>query len=337
MIDQAALNPLYTVSGLVVGMMVGLTGVGGGALMTPLLVLFFGIHPATAVGTDLLYAAVTKSVGTAVHGFNGTVDWQLVRRLATGSAPATAVTVLLLYLLGAHGEPSGEVISFVLGLAVLMTAALLLLRGWLLRTLSERFGTIAPRKAAVLTVLTGVVLGVLVSLSSVGAGALGVTVLFLLYPRIADGTDRRLRHRPCGAADAAGRHRPLGARLGRLASAAVAADRLDPRHRRRQPGRRARAGLGDPPGAGLRADAGRGAAGVLSRIVRDRLRHAPAAAAAKPDRQEGAAAQPARPQPADHVACRWCWCWRWRCRFSTAAISTSSRAASPPPSPGRSR
>lgn len=184
MVDQAALNPLYTVCGFAVGTMVGLTGVGGGALMTPLLVVLFGVHPAVAVGTDLLYAAVTKSVGTAVHGFNGTVDWMLVRRLATGSAPATVVTVLVLYLLGAHGEPSSDVISFVLGLTVLLTAVLLLLRGWVLHTLSERLGALGPRKAAALTVLTGAVLGVLVSLSSVGAGALGVTALFLLYPRM---------------------------------------------------------------------------------------------------------------------------------------------------------
>ncbi len=183
MVDQAALNPLYTLSGFAVGTMVGLTGVGGGALMTPLLVLLFGIHPSVAVGTDLLYAAVTKSVGTAVHGFNGTVDWVLVRRLASGSAPATIVTVLVLYLCGAHGEPSGDVISFVLGLAVLLTAALLLLRGWMLHRLSERLGTLDPRRAAALTMLTGATLGVLVSLSSVGAGALGVTALFLLYPR----------------------------------------------------------------------------------------------------------------------------------------------------------
>ncbi len=183
MVGQAAFTPLYTISGLAVGLLVGLTGVGGGALMTPLLVLLFGIHPAVAVGTDLLYAAVTKSVGAAVHGFNGTVDWRVVRRLAAGSAPATAVTVMLLFVLGTHGAPSAGVISFVLGLAVLSTALLLLLRGWVLRTVAARLGPLGPRKAAALTVLIGVVLGVLVALSSVGAGALGVTALFLLYPR----------------------------------------------------------------------------------------------------------------------------------------------------------
>lgn len=183
MVEQTAISPLYTLAGLAVGLLVGLTGVGGGSLMTPLLVVLFGIHPAVAVGTDLLYAAVTKSVGTAVHGFNGTVDWQIVRRLAAGSVPATVLTVLLLYQLGAHGEPSANVISFVLGVAVLTTAVLLLTRGWLLRALGPRLGSFGPRNAAVLTVAGGAVLGVLVALSSVGAGALGVTALFLLYPR----------------------------------------------------------------------------------------------------------------------------------------------------------
>ncbi len=177
----AAINPLYTASGFAVGLLVGLTGVGGGSLMTPLLVLLFGIHPATAVGTDLLYAAMTKTVGTAVHGFNKNIDWLVVRRLATGSVPATALTVLALGLFGGSGG-SSKLISTVLGVAVLITAVLLLGRTWLLAHLSRFTRPEGPRNAALLTVLTGVVLGVLVSLSSVGAGALGVTALFLLYP-----------------------------------------------------------------------------------------------------------------------------------------------------------
>src|SRR5208282_152157 len=88
-----SLNPLYSLSGLVVGALVGFTGVGGGALMTPLLVLAFGIHPATAVGTDLLYAGLTKISGSAVHAYNAAVDWRIVRRLASGSAPAAALTL----------------------------------------------------------------------------------------------------------------------------------------------------------------------------------------------------------------------------------------------------
>uniref|UniRef100_UPI00046A3D91 sulfite exporter TauE/SafE family protein n=1 Tax=Burkholderia sp. A1 TaxID=148446 RepID=UPI00046A3D91 len=88
---------LYTVSGLFVGFLVGLTGVGGGSLMTPILVLLFNVHPATAVGTDLLYAAATKATGTLVHGAKGTVDWRITGRLAAGSVPAAAGTLWVLH------------------------------------------------------------------------------------------------------------------------------------------------------------------------------------------------------------------------------------------------
>jgi len=177
-------NPLYTVSGFAVGFLVGMTGVGGGSLMTPLLVLLFGIHPATAVGTDLLYAAITKSVGTAVHGFNRSVDWRIVGRLALGSGPTTLATGLLLYWLGASNDQTAHLISFVLGIAVLITAVMLLGRPWIVAWLGPRLGPDGPRHAVALTVLAGAVLGVLVTLSSVGAGALGVTVLLTLYPRL---------------------------------------------------------------------------------------------------------------------------------------------------------
>ena len=79
---------LHAVAGLLVGILVGLTGVGGGSLMTPVLVLMFGVSPQTAVGTDLLFAATTKTFGSAVHGWRESVDWRIVRRLATGSLPA---------------------------------------------------------------------------------------------------------------------------------------------------------------------------------------------------------------------------------------------------------
>src|SRR5271167_4353968 len=93
-------HPVYAASGLVVGLLVGFTGVGGGALMTPLLVLLFGIHPATAVGTDLLYAGVTKISGSLVHGLNDAIDWRVTRRLASGSVPAAALSLLTLSRLG---------------------------------------------------------------------------------------------------------------------------------------------------------------------------------------------------------------------------------------------
>src|SRR5690242_11488909 len=91
-----SLNLLYSLSGFAVGFIVGLTGVGGGSLMTPLLILLFGIHPATAVGTDLLYAAATKTAGTLGHGFNRTIDWRVVTRLAVGSVPAAVITLWFL-------------------------------------------------------------------------------------------------------------------------------------------------------------------------------------------------------------------------------------------------
>ncbi|HEX4741119.1 MAG TPA: sulfite exporter TauE/SafE family protein [Caulobacteraceae bacterium] len=178
------IDPLYVVSGLAVGLLVGLTGVGGGSLMTPLLVLVFGIHPSTAVGTDLLYAAATKSVGTGVHSSRGTVDWRVVGRLALGSVPATAVTLLLLSRMNAHLDSRHGVVSTTLGVALILTAASILFR----RLILERFTRISskwsPRTTAISTVVLGAVLGVLVSISSVGAGAIGMTVLLVLYPSL---------------------------------------------------------------------------------------------------------------------------------------------------------
>jgi hypothetical protein len=118
----AAINPLLIVSGFVVGMLVGLTGVGGGSLMTPILVLLFGVHATTAVGTDLLYAAITKTGGTLTHGLKGTVDWRVTSRLAAGSIPATILTLFALYILGIKGNDSPPLITTALGIALVMTA-----------------------------------------------------------------------------------------------------------------------------------------------------------------------------------------------------------------------
>lgn len=175
-------DPAYVFSGFLVGFLVGQTGVGGGSLMTPLLVLLFGMNPAVAVGTDLLYAASTKSVGTVVHGLNHTVDWTIVRRLALGSLPATVVTLLLMSWLDAAGH-GGGLISMVLGVMLLLTAASLVLRQLFLRLVGERLAAVAPDRRLALTVGVGAALGALVTISSVGAGALGVTALLLLYPK----------------------------------------------------------------------------------------------------------------------------------------------------------
>jgi uncharacterized protein len=176
----------YTVAGFSVGAIVGLTGVGGGSLMTPLLVLMFGINPSVAVGTDLLYAAITKAGGTLAHGMKGTVDWTVTRRLASGSIPASALTLALVTWL-APGGIGGAIglIKVMLGVALMLTAIAIILRKQIQAYALKRSGGVDnPRRTAALTVLTGAVLGVLVSISSVGAGALGVSALFFLYPRL---------------------------------------------------------------------------------------------------------------------------------------------------------
>jgi uncharacterized membrane protein YfcA len=177
-----SINPLYTTSGLVIGFIVGLTGVGGGSLMTPILVLLFGIHPATAVGTDLLFAGVAKAVGTAVHGRNGAVSWRIVGLLAGVSVPASAATLLVLNALGPRTHATSALISFVLEFALVATAASILLRGRLI-TPTQNADALPPARQALLTVVTGA-FGVLVSISSVGAGAIGVTALYFLYPKL---------------------------------------------------------------------------------------------------------------------------------------------------------
>ncbi len=179
-----AIDPLFMLSGFFVGLLVGQTGVGGGSLMTPILVMLFGIHPATAVGTDLLYASATKSVGTLVHGLNHTVDWRIVRRLASGSLPATLITLLVISSNDVFGATSGRMISLFLGIMLLLTAVSLIFRRQFLLLMGSRLDRITPRQALQLTVLSGALLGAFVTVSSVGAGALGVTALLMLYPRV---------------------------------------------------------------------------------------------------------------------------------------------------------
>jgi len=179
-----ALQPLYSIAGFAVGMLVGLTGVGGGSLMTPVLILLFGIHPVTAVGTDLLYAAVTKTAGSLVHGRNRTIDWHVVRLLATGSIPMTVTTMAGLSALDIHGAVAQELINTVLTTALVITAATLVFRDKIVARYSAWLGGLAGKRVAALTVAVGAVLGTIVSISSVGAGAIGVTALVLLYPRL---------------------------------------------------------------------------------------------------------------------------------------------------------
>jgi uncharacterized protein len=175
---------LYMLSGFGVGFLVGMTGVGGGSLMTPLLILLFGVHPTTAVGSDLLYAAATKTGGTLVHGLTRTIDWRVVGRLAAGSVPATAVTLLALARLETTGIAAGSLITWALSGGLFLTAIALIFRRQILVAYAARIGRLSPRRTLRLTIATGAVLGVLVSASSVGAGAIGMTALILLYPEL---------------------------------------------------------------------------------------------------------------------------------------------------------
>ena len=177
-------HPLYSVAGFLVGALVGMTGVGGGSLMTPLLVLLFGFHPSTAVGTDLLYASVTKSVGTAVHGKRETVDWKIVRGLATGSVPAAIATLSLMAYFGVKSGNSAFLLNILLGGALLITSIAVFFRPWILRWAGQHIDAMEARRVTGWTVLLGFVLGILVSITSVGAGALGTTLLLILYPKL---------------------------------------------------------------------------------------------------------------------------------------------------------
>jgi uncharacterized membrane protein YfcA len=171
-------------AGFAVGAIVGMTGVGGGSLMTPLLILLFGIHPSTAVGTDLLYAAATKAGGSVVHGWARSIHWPAVSRLAGGSIPASILTLVVLWQLDLNSATARSLVNAVLCLALLLTAASLIFRKTILESLRWRMERLDARTTARATVLVGAALGVLVSISSVGAGAVGVTALLLLYPRL---------------------------------------------------------------------------------------------------------------------------------------------------------
>lgn len=177
-------NAGFVIAGLVVGFIVGMTGVGGGSLMTPIL-LWFGINPATAVGTDLLYAAITKSGGVLVHKKNDNIDWGITGWLTLGSVPAAGLTLWFLSSLHTAPDAMNQVIKQALGVVLLLTALAIFFKKRLLAFAQRHAGDryrLSNRTLNGLTVLTGVILGTMVALTSIGAGALGTVALFLLYP-----------------------------------------------------------------------------------------------------------------------------------------------------------
>jgi len=155
--------------------------------MTPLLVLLFGVSPTTAVGTDLLYASATKTVGSAVHGWRETVDWQVMQRLALGSIPAALFTLMVLNRAGPLSKATQN--DLMLGLAAMLalTSVLVLLQKRIVALAGRRKLARGHRhspRVVLGTVALGALLGTAVSLTSVGAGAIGVTALLLLYPEL---------------------------------------------------------------------------------------------------------------------------------------------------------
>ncbi|WP_437883676.1 sulfite exporter TauE/SafE family protein [Pseudomonas sp. LRF_L74] len=180
----------FVIAGLVVGFIVGMTGVGGGSLMTPIL-LWFGINPAAAVGTDLLYAAITKAGGVFVHQRNRNIDWTVTGWLAAGSVPAALLTLLgLMFMPG--DKATNDLIKYSLGIVLLVTATAVLFKKQLFAIASRHAGDgfhFSPGRLNALTVVVGAILGFMVTLTSIGAGALGTVALFLLYPLM---TTRRL-------------------------------------------------------------------------------------------------------------------------------------------------
>lgn len=176
----------FILAGLIVGTAVGATGVGGGSLMTPILILFCGVKPAIAVGTDLLYASISKAFGVVLHRRNGSVDWSIVWWMSAGSLPATLVTLLFLRHYEA-GPGLDQLIKLTLAGAIITTATMALLQEpltiWARRRGYRLGGPAFERAQRPLTLLSGVLIGVLVTISSVGAGVIGMMMLLILYPR----------------------------------------------------------------------------------------------------------------------------------------------------------
>jgi uncharacterized membrane protein YfcA len=175
----------YALSGFAVGLLVGLTGVGGGSLMTPLLTLLFGINPTVAVGTDLAFAAITKSAGTLAHRISNNVHWDIVKRLCLGALPAAVLATVSLKYFGTLDKEINQIIRYSIAGSVILTVIALLFRAKMQAWLNKH-----PEKhlhgtpLAIATVVAGAVLGTLVTISSIGAGAVGATLLVLLYPRL---------------------------------------------------------------------------------------------------------------------------------------------------------
>ncbi len=177
------MDSLAILCGFAVGAIVGMTGVGGGSLMTPLLIGVFRLNPAVAIGTDLWFAAITKTGGAVAHARHGHVDWRITRLMLAGSLPAAVATIAWMHYTGLT-KAWAHALTLSLGIALLLTAVVMAYRqAWTAVGLRLERWLPEQRKPA-LTIAVGALLGVLVTLSSIGAGALGATLILILYPRI---------------------------------------------------------------------------------------------------------------------------------------------------------
>ena len=175
----------FIISGALVGLLVGMTGVGGGSLMTPLLTIIFGVAPTTAVGTDLAFAAITKGFGTAAHRLHGNVRWDVVKLLCIGSLTTAVASILALKYVGPVSKDFNHLISFSIGISVLLTAASLLFRAKILKWVQANPNYLPTGNSLKFaTIFVGAVIGILVTVSSIGAGAIGATLILLLYPHL---------------------------------------------------------------------------------------------------------------------------------------------------------
>jgi uncharacterized membrane protein YfcA len=179
-----SIAPYYVVAGFVVGGLIGMTGLGGGSLMTPLLIVVFGVNPTTAVGTDLLFAACTKSVGTLAHSYARSIEWRIVKLLAVGSVPATAIGLVLLAMIDLKSDSAQRLVTGLLAAVLLMTSIVLFGTNPIRERYGNFFLSISDQTVSRLTVALGSIVGFLVTFTSVGAGALGVATLILLYPKM---------------------------------------------------------------------------------------------------------------------------------------------------------
>ncbi|WP_370260763.1 sulfite exporter TauE/SafE family protein [Limnobacter sp.] len=183
------IDVVYVVSGLAVGLLVGLTGVGGGSLMTPLLTVLFGVPATTAVGTDLAFAAITKGAGTLVHRLRNTVNWKIVGLACLGSVPASVVTIGILHGLdiqnAGKGSPIDQFIRWSIAFCVMLTVIALIFKTKVVTWLQNHpKAQLQDKTRSVATVVAFAVIGMLVTVSSIGAGAVGVMALFMLYPHL---------------------------------------------------------------------------------------------------------------------------------------------------------